>query len=339
MLRWLVAVVCVVAGTGPVWAQGAPAFRIGFRLATGAGGGEKIPLAVWYPTRASSLLGYRHGAFRLKVAKDASPADGRFGLIAISHGTGGGFLNHRSIAAALARAGYVVVAVHHPGSTWQDGSRIGRKIAFARRPAHLSGAIDWALKDAQLGPLIDRRRIGAIGYSAGGYTVLAALGGRANIANVTVHCWVNREDSAFCGFERARRREEGPLDRASGRLPIRRDPRIRAAILWAPVGAIFDKDGMARVTAHLRLYRAGKDRVLRRPWHATYLHRILKEQGKTAEFVSVPDAGHFAFITPFPLIVRPFAKDAARDPAGFDRAAYHRRLAPEIVAYFNRRLR
>ena len=104
----------LILSAGMAAAQDRPAHRVGFRLAKAQGGGDSVPLAVWYPTQARRLIGYVHGAFRLRVAKDAKPAAGRFGLIAISHGTGGGFLNHRSVAAALATR---VVAPESRGST------------------------------------------------------------------------------------------------------------------------------------------------------------------------------------------------------------------------------
>ena len=51
-------------------------------------------------------------AFEMRVASNASPADGKFGFIVISHGAGGLTLNHRDLAMALASHGYVVAAPH-----------------------------------------------------------------------------------------------------------------------------------------------------------------------------------------------------------------------------------
>lgn len=323
---------------GPAAAQQA-AYNPGFRLAVVRAGGDVVQLAVWYPTRSSFFLGHRVGVFRLRVAKDAPPAPGRFGLIAISHGTGGGFLNHRSTARALARVGFVVVAPHHPGSNWQDGSRIGSRMALARRPRHLSGAITWALRDRRLGPLIDRHRIGAIGYSAGGFTVMAALGARGNLAYATIHCRRHPQDNRFCAFERLRQQREGQVGLRQGWLPRHRDRRIRAVALWAPLGAMFGLHGMRQISATILIMRAGQDEILKHPWHAHRIHLLLQRAGVRHRYVRVPRAGHYAFVTPFPLLARPFAGEANHDPAGFDRARFSRQLGQIMVRYFTRALR
>ena len=79
--------------------------------------GEAFPVALWYPTAAAPTELYlrdslmpcrlptllcRQITFDVRAAPDAAPADGRFGLIVISHGAGGLALNHRDLAAALA---------------------------------------------------------------------------------------------------------------------------------------------------------------------------------------------------------------------------------------------
>jgi hypothetical protein len=50
-------------------------------------------------------------------------------------------------------------------------------------------------------------------------------------------------------------------------------------------------------------------------------------------------AGHFSFIASFPWDLRIVVGEAARDPEGFDRDAMHAVMNPEIVDFFNRKLR
>ena len=50
-------------------------------------------------------------------------------------------------------------------------------------------------------------------------------------------------------------------------------------------------------------------------------------------------AGHFSFVTTFPTVLKIVAGDAARDPDGFDRDAFHEVMNREIVGFFNRTLR
>lgn len=94
--------------------------------------GELFPVAVWYPTRVAPTpliltgslsvcrlptLLCRWMAFEMQAATNSPPADGKFGLIVISHGAGGFALNHRDLAMALTSGGYVVAAPTHPRGT------------------------------------------------------------------------------------------------------------------------------------------------------------------------------------------------------------------------------
>ncbi len=95
-------------------------------------------------------------------------------LIVISHGNGGDFRSHHDTATALAKAGFVVVALTHTGDNWRDQSRATDLVGRTRQ---LSVVIDYMTRDWSARDGIDADRIGAFGFSAGGFTVLAAAGG------------------------------------------------------------------------------------------------------------------------------------------------------------------
>ncbi len=137
-------------------AQPGPVVRDGVafvRLNVADGAQPAIEAGVWYP---------------------AGPVSGRRPLIVISHGAGGDYRSHRDTAEALARAGFVVVAPTHTGDNWRDQSRATDVVDRTRQ---LSVLIDYMLGqwDAKAG--VDPGRIGAFGFSSGGFTVLAAAGG------------------------------------------------------------------------------------------------------------------------------------------------------------------
>jgi predicted dienelactone hydrolase len=52
----------------------------------------------------------------------------------------------------------------------------------------------------------------------------------------------------------------------------------------------------------------------------------------------VPNAGHFAFLAPCTPMAERYAAEICRDPAGFDRAAFHREFNPAVVAFFKAKL-
>jgi predicted dienelactone hydrolase len=109
----------VLLQAGPV-----TAFEAGWQLMRIAGPTPDSPsttVALYYPTQVASRR-IPMGPFTPNVAPQAPPEAAVKGLIILSHGTGGSELGHTSIAEALARHGYLVAALRHPGDNWQDRS-------------------------------------------------------------------------------------------------------------------------------------------------------------------------------------------------------------------------
>ncbi len=126
-----------------------------------------------------------------------------------SHGIGGIELGHSVLAQALARNGYLVAALCHPGDNWQDRSLMEKSPEryFDERPRQASRVIDAILVD----PLWKDRiasdgqgpRVGALGHSAGGYTVLALAGARPDLSRLRQHCQAEAlEDPILCSIGR-----------------------------------------------------------------------------------------------------------------------------------------
>ena len=306
-----------------VASAGAQADGVGFREIQVEAGGERMPVAVWYPAGVPSGRTVE-GPFAMAATRNAPLRAGRFGLVLISHGTGGAHLGHRGTAVRLAQAGYVVAAPEHAGDSWRDSRYSGTAASWERRPRQLGAVLDRLLADPEFGPRIDRERIAALGHSAGGYSVLALIGGRADMTVLLQHCTEFRDrDPVFCSYGRQD-------EHIGGRLPDLSDRRVRAAVAVAPVGALFGSGAFAGVTAPAQIHRLGRDRVLRRPWHED---NIVKLMGGKAHLAVHPDAHHFAFIEPFPAALIDEVGEPARDPPGFDRRAFLARIDRQIVAF------
>ena len=306
----------------------AGADTVGFRDIVFEIDGERLTAALWYPTAAPPGR-TAIGPFSMAAARDAPVGAGRYGLVLISHGTGGGRLNHRGTAMRLAGAGYVVAAPEHPGDNWRDDRYSGTAANWRRRPRQLSATLDRLLGEAEFGGRIDPARIGAIGHSAGGYSVLALIGGRADMAVLARHCTRYRDrDPAFCAYGRQD-------ERVGGVLPALSDRRIGAVVAVAPVGALFGDGAFAGVEVPAQIHRFGQDRILRRPWHEGNIARLM---GNRAGLVVHPGAHHFAFISPFPAAVVEETGEPARDPPGFDRRAFLSGIDRQIVDFFDRAL-
>ena len=293
--------------------------------------GQRVPLLIWYPTSQASRP-TRFGPYTLDVAPGASPGGGRYRLVMISHGTAGDPLGHAQLGMALARQGYVAAAPRHAKDNSRDWSGVGTYEVWYGRPRQISEAIDALLADPTLGTVIDPDRIAVIGHSAGGYTALALVGGRADMDRARSHCRQHPDD----GFCQVRRPDRTRVAAPSARIPDSRDARIKAAIALAPPGILLDPGSLAKVGVPVRLYAAELDAVVPARYHAEPLRETIKP---TPEFVLVRGAGHYSFVEPFPEAVKRQVGEAATDPPGFDRAAFQEKLRREIVAFLDHALR
>ncbi|MBY3753249.1 alpha/beta hydrolase family protein [Azospirillum formosense] len=314
----------LIAGIAAFWSGGATA-EVGMRALsfTDPADGGTARVVVWYPADMPETP-VRRGPFTFQVAEGAPVAEGRHPLVMLSHGSGGSAYGHADTAMALARRGYVVAAVHHRGNAFDDDRDAGTERMWRNRPAQLSAALDHVLADPDLAGRLDGDRIGAFGFSAGGYTVLVAAGGVAELGRIADHCRTPPAGERFChlGNEETRARIEG------------RDTRIRAAVLAAPVGVTFSKDGLAGVAIPIRLYRAERDEQIA----SSQVEGLRDRLPAPPEHEVVRDAGHFAFLMPVPAAFAAEVGPPAWDPPGFDRAAFHERLNTEIADFFDRAL-
>ena len=304
-----------------------------------------IPVVLYYPTQTPARA-IPMGPFTVQAAIQA-PADASFkGLIVLSHGTGGSELGHSSLAEPLAQQGYLVAALRHPGDNWQDQSLLQTSALryFTERPQHASRVIDALLADPAWGQRIAKDaqgpRIGALGHSAGGYTVLALAGGEPEVARVAAHCGSRRaEDPIFCSMGRSQPAQTSPANsaaiesmRPSLPNPSMRDPRVRAVVAMAPVGVVFNADSLGKVRIPVAVYNARQDRFLVASFHGEWIARHLKG----AQLQTVPNAWHFAFMdTPSMPIPSPDG-DIGANPPGFDRPALLRKMAVELPTFFDK---
>ncbi|HWN71961.1 MAG TPA: alpha/beta fold hydrolase, partial [Haliangium sp.] len=168
--------------------------------------GARVPVWVLYPARAPERL-EQFGPYSLAVAMDAPVEGERLPLVVISHGNNGSPWTHRGLAAHLARAGFVVALVEHPGNSRSDGSLAGTIANLENRPRHVRLVLDALFEDEHLAKRLAPDEAGVIGHSIGAYTALAVAGGRPSALP-----------------------NEVP-DGQGRAVPVVRDPRVRALVL------------------------------------------------------------------------------------------------------------
>lgn len=291
-----------------------------------------IKLRVFYPTSIPSIP-TKLGSYTLDLSKNVPIIVAKHPLIAISHGLSGGSLNHHPLARKLVDAGFVVVAVSHPN----DLLRLGNRAHMVLRPLELSAAISTVLNDRRFSTRIDHSKIGAFGYSLGGYTALTIAGGISDFSSVKRHCAQAKNDPEFCTGETGGKHLPFWLSakRAFYKMPnvdIRIDTydrRIKAVVLAAPVGLVF-RD-LTRVKIPVFLIRAEKDQQLRAPYHVERIHNLLPEKHI---YHIEKNIHHYAFLAPFPKSIEKLVGNIAKNPKGFNRITFQNRINTQIVDFF-----
>lgn len=315
------------------------AFEAGWmqiQVAATAPDAPRTTVALYYPTMAAPRA-VAMGPFSLDAAIGGKPVDKVKALLLLSHGVGGSELGHSVLAQALARNGYLVAALRHPGDNWQDRSLIetSPERYFDERPRQASRVIDAILADPAWKDRIatDSRgpRVGALGHSAGGYTVLALAGARPDLSRMRQHCLARAtEDPIFCGMGRA----GGALLPLPAATPSLRDERVRAIVAMAPAGVLISAESLATVRPATLVYEAELDRFLVPRFHAGWVAGNLP----APNLRRVPNAWHFAFMDPPSMAIPSPDGDVAANPPGFDREAFLKHLAVEIAAFFDKSL-
>ncbi|MDM0085352.1 dienelactone hydrolase [Variovorax sp. J31P179] len=297
-----------------------------------------IPVALFYPTQAPERT-IAMGPFTVHAALGGAPEAQVKGLIVLSHGHRGSELAHASLAEALARDGYLVAALRHPGDNWQDGSLLANGPAryFSARPQQASRVIDALLQDPAWKDRIARDargpRIGAVGHSAGGYTVLALAGAEPELQRLATHCASERaDDPILCGLARTGDPAATRTGQTDQGVPTLADGRVRAIVALAPLGAVISARSLAAIQVPTLVYEAEQDRYLVPRFHAEWIARNLSG----VELRRVPGAWHSAFMDIPGMPIPTPDGDIAADPPGFDRPAFLQRLGTEVPAYFDR---
>jgi predicted dienelactone hydrolase len=305
---------------------------VGFQKILAAdGGGAPLAIGVWYPTDGRPWPTTMLGGNLMSVAGDAPVAGSALPFVVISHGNGGGPGSHVDLALALAQQGFVVAAPMHTGDNFADQSAVGSARWLVDRNRHMRAAIDHMLTVWPARDRIDAGRVGAFGFSAGGFTALTAIGGVPNLQGLASHCSTAPE--FVCKLLAEAR---SPLLTPSEAPPpgaFARDARIRAAAIAAPgLGFTFMPNGLANVSVPVQLWSGDADQNVPTSSNAGPVAKALASR---AELRDVPGAGHFAFLAPCGLFGPPVL---CRDANDFDRRRFHAQMNAAVVKFFEEKL-
>jgi predicted dienelactone hydrolase len=308
----------VILATALIFAGGgARAAGFQFLDIPAGGGGAEIRGGVWSPCEAAPGV-VTVGPFELPATRNCPIRGENLPLVVISHGRGGSFLGHHDLAETLADAGFVIVAINHPGDNALDLSNFNEPSIYVSRPNDIRRTLDFVLDRSPLKASVDPQAIGFFGFSRGGYTGLVLAGATPD--------W--RASKDLCAASPAE-----PMCAAIGgapSLPANREPRITAFALADPLN-LFRTEGLKGATAPIQFWSSefGGDGVT--PQADVFVRDALPTPPEAHQ---AKGAGHFAFLVPCPASLAARAPAICADPPGFDRVAFHRDMNAAVLAFF-----
>ena len=270
-----------------------------------------VRVTVWYPAAAGAAeeridLGppgkplFIVGA----VAQAAPFADAKSRpVILLSHGFGGTARMMGWFGVPLARAGYVVIAVDHPGNNGMDKMTAAGAILWWDRAQDLRAALDAVKADTALGPHLDLKRVGVSGFSAGGFTSLVAAGAKVDMARFLAFCRANPTDGV-CAPQKefVLTMDDAQKALASPELTAEAAhagddhtiPGVRAVFAIAPaIVQALPPEGLARIKVPVAIILGGADPVAPPETNGLVAAKAIPH----AELKVLPGVGHYDFLS------------------------------------------
>src|SRR5271165_3896570 len=233
-----------------------------------------FPALVLYPSDSPERL-EKLGPYELSAAMNAPIASGSFPLIVVSHGSGGSPMSHRTLAAHLARNGFVVAMPEHPGNNRNNNELVDTIDNLTNRPRHVRQVIDWGFATGPFASSLLPDAAAIVGHSMGGYTALAVAGGVPT------------------SFPR-----ESP-DRQPRQIEVEPDPRVKALVLLTPATPWFMAAGALRGVRVPILLWTGENDAITPEFHADLVKAGVPDVALVEHRIAA-NAGHFSFLSPFP---------------------------------------
>ena len=310
---------------------------------------------IWYPVDPTTVekeqwVGPPSAPFAIagKAAPDAPiiAAPQKLPLILLSHGTGGSALMMAWLGTALASHGYIAAAVNHPGNNALEPYTVQGFSLWWERANDLTTVLNAMLADSTFGPRIDPNRIGAAGFSLGGFTMIEIAGGIGDFSRVEAYCESHNGDGScadppeFPGLSAklGALSKTDPAFQAALREGAQphRDPRIRAIFAIAPaLGPAFSPDSLARITIPVQILAGSADTIVPLDTSAKFFAAHIPN----AQLTIIQDVGHYTFLDTCLPLGDQSKPQLCLDRAGVLRDDIHSQAANLAYHFFENSLR
>jgi predicted dienelactone hydrolase len=278
------------------------------------------------------------------AAKDAAlaPAFAKFPLIVLSHGTGGSAMQMAWLGTSLAARGYIVVAVNHPGNNAVTGYTTQGFVEGWERARDITAAVTGMLADSRFGSKVDPDRIGAAGFSYGGYTMMELAGATTDWTRLLASC---DQHKGSCDppempdlLEKFKAiRQQPDLQQALQHAgDSYRDPRIRAVFAIAPaVASAFSPESLQKIAIPVEIVAGEADKIAPPAENAQFFAANIKG----AKLTILPGGvAHYTFLDVGTETGKKQLPQLFVDNPGVDRKAVHDQVAQMAAEFFEKEL-
>ena len=295
-------------------------------------------LDIWYPSEASAEeIPHNYGLGTGMVAENAPAVKSPCPVIIMSHGAFGSARNYSWIAEHMTRHGFLVMGVSHfKESPVYGPETIDPASALQpwHRPQDCSFAIGFLLGESKFRAMADPSRIGALGHSSGGATVIAMGGAIFDPDAMAQYCRA-RQDQQDKGCSYASGIPQVSVTDPDARKSWR-DSRIRAILAMDPaLGPGYDATALSAISVPVHIIGAEKNDFLPFEPHAGHYAACIP--GATLTRLSRGE-GHFIFIDLCQADIQVNTVPLCSDRPGVRRAEVHERLREIIQGFFEKYL-
>jgi predicted dienelactone hydrolase len=316
---------------------------------------QELRVTVWYPAPVTAMevpqvIGPPDAPlFEAGMASPNAPMEPALRplpLIVMSHGTGGSKEQMAWLGTPLARAGFIVAAVDHPGNNSHEAYTPEGFALWWERATDLSEVIDGMLADENFGPKIDKDRIGAAGFSLGGYTVLEIAGAQTDVSALYDRC-EKQPDQMVCHVPEMRnmgtpqqmlaqvRRSSGASIAASAESY--KDARVWAVFAIAPaLGFTLTQESLRAIREPVEIVVGNADPIAPANENASYIRSNIHGARET---VLPGGVAHYTFLDTCTAAGKKQLGVYCEDAAGVDRDKVHEQVAQQAVEFFRGALR
>jgi predicted dienelactone hydrolase len=316
---------------------------------------QELHCVIWYPASGDSIESKQFigppetplfEAGSAAPNADFAPSLAKLPLVVLSHGSGGSAAQLAWLGTALARSGFIAIAVDHPGNNSREPYTAEGFLLWWERATDLTEVIDGILADPVLGPRIDPSRIAAAGFSIGGYTVMEIAGATTDVSVLYDQCRQHPEltlcnapemkdmGSATEMLKTVRKSSGESLARSGDTF---RDPRVKAVFAIAPgVGETLTAESLHAIRIPVSIVVGAADPFAPPRDNADWIRSNIR----SAQETTLPGGvAHYTFLDTCTAAGKSTLGVYCTDAPGVDRDAVHAQVAAMAVTFFNRALR